>query len=70
MRVGATALEIICVEVPEAVLETFEAALSSVYVTAGFFHADANARWREGGVKPAGGNDVTPFAGLGYWRPL
>jgi ribosomal protein L11 methyltransferase len=64
MRVSAAALETISVEVPEAALEAFEAALGSVCATVGFFRDDATARWRVEGVKPVGEGDAALVAAL------
>src|SRR5271169_2110479 len=64
MRVSAAALETISVEVPEAALEVFEAALGSVCATVGFFRDHAGARWLVEGVKPAGEGDAALTAAL------
>jgi ribosomal protein L11 methyltransferase len=64
MRVSAAALETVSVDVPEAALEAFEAALGSVCATVGFFRDHATARWRVEGVKPAGEGDAALTAAL------
>ena len=64
MRVSAAALETVSVEVPEAALEVFEAALGSVCATVGFFRDSASARWRVEGVKPTGEGDAALVAAL------
>lgn len=49
----AAALETVWVEVPEAALDPYEAALSATCDTVGFFLADEDARtWRVEGVRP------------------
>ncbi len=50
----ATPLETVSVEVPEAGLEAYEAALGSVCATVGFFLDDAAGTWLVEGVKPQG----------------
>src|SRR5580692_6942042 len=64
MRVSAAALEVVSVDVPEAALEVFEAALGSVCATVGFFRDHAGVRWRVEGVKPAGEGDAALVAAL------
>lgn len=65
MSRAATALETVSVEVPEAVLETFEAALASVCRTVGFFLADEDRRmWRVEGVKQRGEDEPALTAAL------
>jgi ribosomal protein L11 methyltransferase len=64
MRASAVALETISVEVPEAALEAFEAALGSVCATVGFFRDHRSTRWRVEGVKPAGDDDAALTAAL------
>jgi ribosomal protein L11 methyltransferase len=64
MRASAAALETISVKVPEAALETFEAALGSVCATVGFFRDQASAWWRVEGVKPVGEGDAALTAAL------
>jgi ribosomal protein L11 methyltransferase len=53
----AAALETISVEVPEAALETYEAALGSVCATVGLFHDEETGRWCVEGVKKVGADD-------------
>ena len=60
----ATALETVWVEVPEEVLETYEAAFATVCETIGFFVDDATGTWRVEGVKPRGGGEVQLAAAL------
>ncbi len=64
MRASAAALETVSVEVPEAALEAFEAALGSVCATVGFFRDRAGARWLVEGVKPVGEGDPALTAAL------
>jgi ribosomal protein L11 methyltransferase len=64
MRVSAAALETISVDVPEAALEAFEAALGSVCATVGFFRDHASTRWRVEGVKPVAQDDSALVAAL------
>jgi ribosomal protein L11 methyltransferase len=64
MRISAVALETVSVEVPEAALEAFEAALGSVCATVGFFRDHASTRWRVEGVKPVGEGDSALTAAL------
>jgi ribosomal protein L11 methyltransferase len=64
MRASIVALETISVEVPEAALEAFEAALGSVCPTVGFFRNGASASWLVEGVKPAGEGDAALTAAL------
>ena len=53
-----TGLETVWLEVPEAALDAYEAALGSVCRTVGFFFADEAARtWRVEGVKQAGAGE-------------
>jgi ribosomal protein L11 methyltransferase len=51
-------LETVSVTVPETALEMFEAALSSVCDTVGFFRDDTTGEWRVEGVKPVGANEA------------
>jgi ribosomal protein L11 methyltransferase len=53
----AAALETISVEVPEAALETYEAALGSVCATVGLFRDEETGRWCVEGVKKVGVDD-------------
>jgi len=62
---AATALETVSVEVSEASLETFEAALASVCRTVGFFLADEDQRiWCVEGVKQRGEDEPALAAAL------
>ena len=51
-------LETVAVIVPDAALEVFESALSSVCDTIGFFRDDETGLWRVEGVKPAAKNEA------------
>ncbi len=53
----ATRLETVWVEVPEAAVGAYEAALRSACTTVGFFRDEASGRWRVEGVKDAGGGE-------------
>ena len=64
MRASAMALETISVEVPEAALEAFEAALGSVCATVGFFRNQATTQWRVEGVKRVGEGEADLAAAL------
>jgi ribosomal protein L11 methyltransferase len=64
MRASVAALETISVQVPEAALEAFEAALGSVCATVGFFRDAAGDRWQVEGVKPTGEGDAALTAAL------
>src|SRR5277367_2069360 len=64
MRVSVAALEVVSVDVPEAALEAFEAALGSVCATVGFFRDHASTRWRVEGVKPAGEGEAALVSAL------
>ena len=58
MRRRAGPLETVFVEVPEAALDAYEAALSTACETVGFFLADEEARtWRVEGVRDAGAGE-------------
>lgn len=57
MRKSVEALETVFVDVPEAALEPFEAALLSACSTVGFFLDEDTRIWRIEGVKPVGVND-------------
>ncbi len=46
MRNAPPALETVSVEVPEAALEAYEAALGSVCASVGFFRDEATGGWR------------------------
>ena len=53
----ATALETVFVDVPEAAMEAYEAALGAVCTTVGFFRDEATETWRIEGVKQAGADE-------------
>jgi ribosomal protein L11 methyltransferase len=57
-------LETVAVEVPEAALEAYEAALSSVCTSVSFFRGSAMDRWRVEGLRPVGRNDAELTAAL------
>jgi ribosomal protein L11 methyltransferase len=59
-----TPLETISVDVPEHGLEAYEAALSSVCATVGFFRDHKSGDWRVEGVKPVGSNEPELAAAL------
>jgi ribosomal protein L11 methyltransferase len=63
-RRHAVPLETVSVVVPEAALEAYEAALSEVCATVGFFRDDATATWRVEGVKEVGAGEPELAAGL------
>jgi len=52
MRSTAAPLETISVDVPEAALEAYEAALGTACATVGFFRDETTGDWRVEGVKP------------------
>jgi ribosomal protein L11 methyltransferase len=56
-RRAATPLETISVDVPEAALEIYEAALSTACATVGFFRDHATGDWRVEGVRQVGSNE-------------
>ncbi len=59
MRRRAAPLETVFVEVPDAAVEAYEAALGTVCTTVGFFFADeARGIWRVEGVRDAGVNEA------------
>jgi ribosomal protein L11 methyltransferase len=60
----ATPLETVSVDVPEAALELYEAALSSACSAVGFFRDGKTGDWRIEGVKPVGSNETELAAGL------
>jgi ribosomal protein L11 methyltransferase len=64
LRRHATLLETVSVDVPGAALELYEAALSSVCDTVGFFRDNATAMWRVEGVKSVGDNESALAAAL------
>jgi ribosomal protein L11 methyltransferase len=57
-------LETISVDVPEAALEAYEAALSSACATVGFFRDHKTGDWRVEGVKPVGSDEPELAAAL------
>ena len=57
-------LETISVDVPEAALEAYEAALSSACATVGFFRDHTTGDWRVEGVKPVGSDEPELAAAL------
>lgn len=59
MRASAPALETIRIQVPDAALEAYEAALGSVCATVGFFRAPQGTDWLVEGVRPV---DADPAA--------
>jgi ribosomal protein L11 methyltransferase len=58
------ALETVSVEIPEAALEAYEAALGSVCASVGFFLDEATRTWRVEGVKQTGTGEAELAAGL------
>ena len=59
MRRHAVPLETVSVEVPDAAVEAYEAALGTVCATVGFFFADeARGIWRVEGVHDAGADEA------------
>lgn len=59
MRRHAVPLETVFVEVPDAAVEAYEAALGTVCATVGFFFADeARGIWRVEGVRDAGADEA------------
>ncbi|HXA25069.1 MAG TPA: 50S ribosomal protein L11 methyltransferase [Acetobacteraceae bacterium] len=63
-RRAATPLETISVDVPEAALEIYEAALSTACATVGFFRDHATGDWRVEGVRQVGSNEPELTAAL------
>jgi ribosomal protein L11 methyltransferase len=59
-----TPLETVSVDVPDAALAAYEAALSSVCVSVSFFHNDQTATWRVEGVRPGGADEGALTAAL------
>lgn len=53
----AAALETVSVDVPEAALEAYEAALTSACATVGFFRNHDTGRWRVEGVRAVGADE-------------
>ncbi|MDQ2802709.1 MAG: 50S ribosomal protein L11 methyltransferase [Pseudomonadota bacterium] len=64
MRRSPPALETVLVEVPEAALEAYEAALGSACATVSFFRDEAAGSWRIEGIKEAGANEPQLAAAL------
>lgn len=60
----AQALETVSVQVPEAALEAYELALSSVCASVGFFRDHQTGAWHVEGVKPAGSDELQLSAAL------
>ena len=60
----ATPLETVSVDVPESALEAYEAALSSVCATVGFFRNHKSGDWRVEGVKQVGEHEPELIAAL------
>jgi len=63
-RRHATSLETVSVDVPEAALEAYEAALSSACATVGFFRDHKTGDWHVEGVKPVSSNEPELAAAL------
>jgi ribosomal protein L11 methyltransferase len=64
MRKSVEALETVFVDVPEAALESFEAAMLSACSTVGFFLDEATRTWRIEGVKAVGANEAELIGSL------
>ena len=64
MRGAPTPLETVSIDVPEAALELYEAALSSACSAVGFFRDGKTGDWRIEGVKPVGSSETELAAGL------
>ena len=64
MRHWAAQLETVSVDVPEAAVEAYEAALGSSCDTVGFFRDATGANWRVEGVKPVGEGEPALAAAL------
>jgi len=60
----APALETVFVDVPEAAVEAYEAALGAVCATVGFFRDEATETWRIEGVKTVGEGEADLAAAL------
>jgi ribosomal protein L11 methyltransferase len=58
------ALETVFVDVPDAALEAYEAALGTVCTTVGFFRDDRAEKWRVEGIKPVGAGEADLQAAL------
>src|SRR5689334_1317196 len=67
-RRRAAGLETVSVEVPEAALEAYEAALRTVCATVGFFHDETRDRWHVEGIKEVGAGEGELIAGLALAR--
>jgi ribosomal protein L11 methyltransferase len=63
-RHSPTPLETVSVDVPEAALELYEAALSSACATVGFFRDPKTGDWHIEGLKPVDDNDAALTAAL------
>ena len=63
-RRSQPSLETVSVRVPEAALEAYEAALSSVCAAVGFFRDAATGDWHVEGVKEVGNREAELTAGL------
>jgi len=63
-RRRAGPLEIISVQIPEAAVEAYEAALTSVCDTVGFFRDQATGTWCVEGIRTPDGNDEDLVAAL------
>ena len=63
-RRHAPALETVWVEVPEAAVEAYEAALGGACDTVGFFRDETSGTWRIEGVKAVGAAEAELVAGL------
>ena len=64
LRRHVAPLETVSVDVPEAALEAYEAALSSICATVGFFRDHRTGTWRVEGVRPVGDNQSALAAAL------
>ena len=60
----ATRLETVSVDVPEAAVEAYEAALGTACGAVGFFRDEATGLWRVEGVKDAGDSEAALADGL------
>ena len=59
-----SALETVSVDVPEAAVEAYEAALESVCATVGFFVDETTGLWRVEGVREIGRDEAELVAAL------
>lgn len=64
IRKESGSLETVSLDVPEAALEAYESALSSVCTTVGFFRDPKTGRWHVEGVKRTGRNEPELAAAL------